>query len=205
MSKIDLNKSQKKLSLLNTAFELFTTKGVNETSIAEIAKAAGIAKGTFYLYFRDKYDIRNKLISYKAGSLLIAAAEEVQSKEDVEAMSLTDRILALVDFIITSLEEDKNLLMFISKNLSWGIFRESMKDSLEEENDADFKNAFYDLLSLTEDNYKDPEVMIYLITEFVSSTCYNAILYEEPCNIEHLKPYIFETIRAIIKQHEPNA
>ena len=80
-----------------------------------------------------------------------------------------------------------------------------MKDSLEEENDADFKNAFYDLLSLTEDNYKDPEVMIYLITEFVSSTCYNAILYEEPCNIEHLKPYIFETIRAIIKQHEPNA
>ena len=47
--------------------------------------------------------------------------------------------------------------------------------------------------------------MIYLITEFVSSTCYNAILYEEPCNIEHLKPYIFETIRAIIKQHEPNA
>ncbi|MBQ2317380.1 MAG: helix-turn-helix transcriptional regulator, partial [Lachnospiraceae bacterium] len=135
---------------MNTAFELFTTKGVNETSIAEIAKAAGIAKGTFYLYFRDKYDIRNKLISYKAGSLLIAAAEEVQSKEDVEAMSLTDRILALVDFIITSLEEDKNLLMFISKNLSWGIFRESMKDSLEEENDADFKNAFYDLLSLTE-------------------------------------------------------
>ncbi|MBQ1721891.1 MAG: TetR/AcrR family transcriptional regulator, partial [Lachnospiraceae bacterium] len=70
MSKIDFNKSQKKISLLNTAFELFTTKGVNETSIAEIAKAAGIAKGTFYLYFRDKYDIRNKLISYKAGSLL---------------------------------------------------------------------------------------------------------------------------------------
>ncbi|MBQ2466370.1 MAG: TetR/AcrR family transcriptional regulator, partial [Lachnospiraceae bacterium] len=50
MSNLDFNKSQKKISLLNTAFELFTTKGVNETSIAEIAKAAGIAKGTFYLY-----------------------------------------------------------------------------------------------------------------------------------------------------------
>ena len=59
MGKIELNKLQKQTSLLNTAYELFTTKGVNKTSIAEISKAAGIAKGTFYLYFKDKYDIRN--------------------------------------------------------------------------------------------------------------------------------------------------
>ena len=57
MGKIELNKLQKQTSLLNTAYELFTTKGVNKTSIAEISKAAGIAKGTFYLYFKDKYDI----------------------------------------------------------------------------------------------------------------------------------------------------
>ncbi|MFR3322153.1 MAG: TetR family transcriptional regulator [Lachnospiraceae bacterium] len=28
---------------------------------------AGVAKGTFYLYFSDKYDLRNKLIAHKAG------------------------------------------------------------------------------------------------------------------------------------------
>ncbi|MCR5640476.1 MAG: TetR/AcrR family transcriptional regulator [Lachnospiraceae bacterium] len=205
MGKIDLNKTQKKLSLLNTAFELFTTKGVNETSIAEIAKEAGIAKGTFYLYFRDKYDIRNKLISYKAGTLLIDAAEQVKLHGHTEQLSLPDRILALVDYIIKALQADKNLLMFISKNLSWGIFRESVQDSLQEEGDDNFKNAFYDLLSLTEENYKDPEIMIYLITEFVSSTCYNAILYSEPADMDTLKPYIFHTIRAIIEQHEPKA
>ena len=33
------------------------TKGVSKTSIAEISKNAGIAKGTFYLYFKDKYDM----------------------------------------------------------------------------------------------------------------------------------------------------
>ena len=66
MGKIELNKLQKQTSLLNTAYELFTTKGVNKTSIAEISKAAGIAKGTFYLYFKDKYDIRNKLISHES-------------------------------------------------------------------------------------------------------------------------------------------
>ena len=69
MGKIELNKLQKQTSLLNTAYELFTTKGVNKTSIAEISKAAGIAKGTFYLYFKDKYDIRNKLISHESSKL----------------------------------------------------------------------------------------------------------------------------------------
>ena len=51
MGKAEENKQHKRLSLLNTAFELFTTKGVNKTSISEISEQAGIAKGTFYLYF----------------------------------------------------------------------------------------------------------------------------------------------------------
>ena len=34
--------------------------------ISEIAEASGIAKGTFYLYFTDKYDIRNKLIAHQS-------------------------------------------------------------------------------------------------------------------------------------------
>ena len=53
MGKLESNKLQKRTSLLNTAFNLFTTKGVSKTSIAEISKNAGIAKGTFYLYFKD--------------------------------------------------------------------------------------------------------------------------------------------------------
>jgi len=59
MGKLENNKQQKRTSLLDTAFKLFTTQGVSKTSIAEISQKAGIAKGTFYLYFKDKYDIRN--------------------------------------------------------------------------------------------------------------------------------------------------
>ena len=66
MGKVERKKKEKKDALLNTAFELFTTKGIHKTSIADIVEKAGVAKGTFYLYFSDKYDIRNKLISHKA-------------------------------------------------------------------------------------------------------------------------------------------
>lgn len=65
MGKLELNKKKKEDALYNTAFELFTTKGTNKTTISDIVEKAGVAKGTFYLYFKDKYDIRNKLASNK--------------------------------------------------------------------------------------------------------------------------------------------
>lgn len=52
MSKIETNKEQKRNSLLDSAFTLFIDNGFNKTSIADIVKKAGVAKGTFYLYLR---------------------------------------------------------------------------------------------------------------------------------------------------------
>ena len=44
MGKVESNKKQKKDALFNTAFELFTTKGTNKTTISDIADKAGVAK-----------------------------------------------------------------------------------------------------------------------------------------------------------------
>ena len=68
MSKVDHNKQQKRNSLLDSAFSLFIRNGFSKTSISDIVNAAGVAKGTFYLYFKDKYDIRNHLISPQSQS-----------------------------------------------------------------------------------------------------------------------------------------
>ena len=79
MGKLELNKKRKKSALYNTAFELFTTKGLAKTTISDIVENAGVAKGTFYLYFKDKYDIRNKLISHKAGELFSEAHDALEA------------------------------------------------------------------------------------------------------------------------------
>ena len=60
MGKLDDKKKQKRDSLLMAAFALFTQKGINDTSISDIAKKANMAKGTFYLYFKDKFDKQRK-------------------------------------------------------------------------------------------------------------------------------------------------
>ena len=56
----------KETRLLNTAFKLFTEKGIKDTSIQEIVDTADVGKGTFYLYFKDKYEIRDILIAKKS-------------------------------------------------------------------------------------------------------------------------------------------
>ena len=64
MGKVDDNKKLKMNTLLQTAFDLFTGKGFAKTTVSDIVNQAGLAKGTFYLYFKDKYDLRDKLIAY---------------------------------------------------------------------------------------------------------------------------------------------
>ena len=198
MSKLELNKKQKRDSLLESAFSLFTSKGINKTSISDIVEKSGVAKGTFYLYFKDKYDIRNMLIAHKASQLFRKADIELQK---AGTMDIFDEIIFLTDNIINQFCENKSLLNFISKNLSWGIFKTSLINP-SVDNEIDFYNIIYTRLLNREDyKFKDPEIMLFMIIELISSTCYSAILYSEPVSIDELKPYLFDSIRDIIKRH----
>ena len=80
MGKIDNNKQMKRESLLDSAFSLFIDNGFNKTSISDIVNNAGVAKGTFYLYFKDKFDIRDKLIADKARQVFCRAPALAQKK-----------------------------------------------------------------------------------------------------------------------------
>ncbi|MCM1530082.1 MAG: TetR/AcrR family transcriptional regulator [Alistipes sp.] len=199
MGKINSNKKQKENSLLKNAFEAFTTKGFSKTSITDIVNKAGVAKGTFYLYFKDKYDIRNKLISHKSSQLFRNATDALEKCGS--SLEFEDQIIFIIDNIINQLNEDQSLLTFISKNLSWGIFKTAL-NSPTTDDDINFADV-YDLM-LREAPYElnDPEIMLFMIVELVSSTCYSSILYSEPCSISELKPHIFETVRLIIEKHK---
>ena len=207
MGKLENNKQQKRTSILDTAFKLFTTQGVSKTSIAEISQKAGIAKGTFYLYFKDKYDIRNKLISHEASKLfknsvtaLNSYADEEKTKNPDFTITFTEQIVFIADHIINALNNNQTLLTFISKNLSWGIFKEALTTNVAED-DINFRYIYYEMLSESGLNLKEPEIMLFMIVELISSTCYSAILYKEPADIDTLKPYLYSTIKAIINEH----
>ena len=199
MGKLDLNKKKKRDSLFDTAFQLFMTKGIHKTSISDIVNQAGVAKGTFYLYFKDKYDIHNKLISHKSSQLFEQAVEEFQKLKN-PPNTLEEQLLFFVDSIVNQLTANPNLLRFISKNLSWGIFKTALSSPVYEE-DVNFREVYDDMLLTSPVKYKEPEIMLFLIVELVSSTCYSAILYSEPVDMTHMKPYLYQSIRQIMEAH----
>ena len=147
MGKLEANKQQKLTSLLNTAFNLFTTQGVTKTSIAEISQKAGIAKGTFYLYFKDKYDIRNRLISHESSKLFKNAVADLEefSKEKNEQLGFEEKIIFIINHIVDELNSNQTLLTFISKNLSWGIFKEALTTKVASD-DINFKDVYYEMM-----------------------------------------------------------
>lgn len=198
MGKVENNKKKKKDALLNTAFELFTSKGINETSISDIVNKAGVAKGTFYLYFRDKFDVRNLLISHKSSCLFLNAVNDMK---DSEVSIIDEKIIFIIDHIINQLVSNKALLLFISKNLSWGFFKSALTSPSGDE-DIDFKQVYYQMLDESEYEFDEPEIMIYMIVELVSAACYSSILYNEPVDIDKIKPYLYNSIRAIIDLHK---
>lgn len=199
MGKVENNKKQKHDSLLNTAFALFTSKGVSKTSISDIVNRAGVAKGTFYLYFKDKFDIRNKLISHKSSQLFLKAAEQLYNS-NLANITFEDEVIFIIDKIIDQLNENKNLLNFISKNLSWGIFKTALT-SPSSEKDINFKDVYFQMLEKSPVKFDQPELMLYMIIELVSSTCYSSVLYNEPVPISELKPRLYSVVRCIINEH----
>ena len=196
MGKAEVNKQQKRESLLNTAFNLFTTKGINNTSIADIVEAAGVAKGTFYLYFKDKYDINSKLLVHKATILFESALAKMHKKG---ISDIREKIFFVIDDIIGALTKDKVLLMFISKNLGLGFSRYVMESPAVMEEEP-VKEAVKEFLDDIGNTISDPRLMMYMIIELTGSSIYSAILYEQPVTIDELKPHLYKTIGAIIDQ-----
>ena len=80
-SKILENKKQKENKLLKSAFDLFTTRDIDTVTISEIARHAGVAKGTFYLYFKDKDQIRNILISRESRRIFLNAQKALEEND----------------------------------------------------------------------------------------------------------------------------
>lgn len=196
MGKIDENKRKKKEALFNTAYELFTTKGITSTTISDIVEKAKVAKGTFYLYFTNKYDIKNKLVVHKTQELFDAAGAALE-KEQIHG--LEDQMIFLIDHLINSLKDDKALLNFISKNLVMGALRSALLTG--ENSDREIYNHFLELVAADDYEYKDVDVMLFTIVELAGSAGYNSMMYEEPIPIDDYKPFLYRTVRLIIRSH----
>ena len=190
---------EKENRLLESAFKLFTEKGLKDTSIQGIVDESNVAKGTFYLYFKDKYELRDILIEKKSKKLFSDAVSELRKNY---IKSLDDQIIFIVNHIINELSKNTILLKFISKNLSWGVYSKTVNKLYQKSKSEEDGIHTLFLKGIKEQNIKlkNPDVTLYMIIELVSSTCFNSILYNEPLPIEEYKPFLYDAIRKLMHE-----
>lgn len=121
MGRITKEYHVRKNELLDAAQELFFTKGYKQTSIESIIKKIGVAKGTFYYYFKSKEDLLDKL-TYKMSKKILEEVKKIVEKDDLNAIDKLNQAYAvarsvklenmeLLKVLLKAFYNDRNLFL----------------------------------------------------------------------------------------------
>ncbi|MBN2603060.1 MAG: TetR/AcrR family transcriptional regulator [Candidatus Thermoplasmatota archaeon] len=97
--------------IIDTAESLFIGKGFNNTSVDEIVNKLGVAKGTFYYYFKSKEEILDELLNRYLKNIKTIADQIVLSDE----LNAPDKIVLLFKQISKYSTRKKNIFEYIHK------------------------------------------------------------------------------------------
>ena len=89
MKKIEQIKNQKRKKIIESAIAVFAKQGFYNAKVSMIAKSAGVADGTIYLYFKSKEDILISIFEEK-----IEAVIESQNVELEQCNSAKEKLLS---------------------------------------------------------------------------------------------------------------
>ncbi|MCW9129590.1 TetR/AcrR family transcriptional regulator [Bacillus paramycoides] len=83
---------ERRNEILDTAEKLFVTKGYTKTTVNDILKEIGIAKGTFYHYFKSKEEVMDEIIM-RIIKVDVAKAKAIVSNPNIPVLDKLFRIL----------------------------------------------------------------------------------------------------------------
>ncbi|WP_332689678.1 TetR/AcrR family transcriptional regulator [Halalkalibacter lacteus] len=97
-------KGPKYNQIIEAAVKVIANHGYHQAQVSKIAKEAGVADGTIYLYFENKEDILTSLFEEKMGSFV----SKIRDRITLES-SINEKFLLLITMHFEQLQTDKQL------------------------------------------------------------------------------------------------
>jgi len=116
---------ERKQEILETAMGLFEEKGIQKTSMNDIAETMGVAKGLIYYYFRSKEELVEAVVECFSKGV----EERILQLIKAEGLSFHERLGQVVKVFFLSIQEHPVLMNISSGNP--GLF-ELVKGRLSE-------------------------------------------------------------------------
>lgn len=189
-------KIEKKMKIIETGFSLFKQNSVSATAIDDVVKAAGIARGTFYLYFKDKSDLLEQIIMYKSTECMRIMLRELFSSESLNELDITDIAEIILGHLIDFLIAHRDMLAVISKNIS------SCMRMLPDFYDPEIEGFYNRIVGLMEESgytKTNAAKTIYIVTDMIGSVCSDAIMLRQPFAIEEIRENVISAAIAVLK------
>lgn len=95
--------------ILKAAVKVFARTGFHATRVSEVAKAAGVADGTIYLYFKSKEELLVSLFEDRVHKLLAHMGRELPKQGDAAG-----RLRAVIEMHLGLLEGERELAEVIT-------------------------------------------------------------------------------------------
>ena len=189
-------KMEKKKRIIETAYQLFQNAGIGATAIDDVVKATGIARGTFYLYFRDKGDLIDQLVMYKSTEIMKEILRQVRNSEGAETGDFFSVVRSALGLYVDFLEEHKDILFVLNKNISACMLQ------FPNIPDEEVRAIYEGVLRRFADAGIAPDTAnraIYCIVSMINSVCVDAILFGKPYGLAYLKEEILNDAMLIIQ------
>ncbi len=107
---VDISKKEK---IINAAVQVFQEKGIEKTKVSDIVKLAGIAQGTFYLYFPSKLSVMPAIAEVMVKKFMVEVKNEVDENDSISA-----QLSQIVNAIFRVTKNYREVLALIYAGLS---------------------------------------------------------------------------------------
>ena len=86
MARTTKKPEERRLEIIKTAEKLFREKGYSKTPVDAIIKEMGVAKGTYYYYFKSKEDVLEAIVDYQLNQL-VQMVEQIANDASMDALT----------------------------------------------------------------------------------------------------------------------
>lgn len=180
---------QRRAEILEAALKLYSSKGFHETTMEEVAQAAGVAKGTVYLYFQSKEHLLLALkrdfmqgLTEAVADIVAGAIENLEAGKAIDYRDTIDDIFQVIVDYHTQRRDAVEVV--VRQSPSPDLVHDALE--LEREYVQLITNAFRTGVETGLVHTSDPEMMAHLINTAIRDNLATCLCYDEPNDLDRL-------------------
>jgi AcrR family transcriptional regulator len=190
----------RRTELMDAAVRIFSEKGIPRTTVSDITESAGVAKGTFYLYFDSKEQLLGALKERLVDEILEHANSQYARVGSEDWWALVDSVIeSFVDFML----ERRDMVYVLMQEGGHATDSDDVFIECEAKVDAMFASGIKAGVDAGAFRTTDPEMIAKFFHHAIDGALIHAVLYNEEIDRDRFVNGAKELVRKTLAAWDP--